>query len=79
MERGGRAERGMRGRDRTPGGRGGRNDDVPRSSNPLLDEFKSSKSRKIEMKVRLSLRLAVAPCRAQSRCTSVGRSPARPG
>lgn len=44
--------RGMRGRDRTPGGRGGRFDDIPRSTNPLLEEFKNSKSRRIEMRVR---------------------------
>lgn len=46
-----RTDRTARGRDRTPGSRGGRSDDVPRSTNPLLEEFKSSKARKIEMKV----------------------------
>jgi hypothetical protein len=63
MDRG-RGERGPRGRDRTPGGRGGRGDDVPRSANPLLEEFKSSKSRKIEMKVRGAAPLQVVAARS---------------
>jgi hypothetical protein len=48
-----RADRSARGRDRdrTPGGRGGRSDDTARSVNPLLEEFKNSKARRIDMKV----------------------------